>query len=218
MTPITIITIVVVALLTLLIFWLMWLGYSSCIRMYKLEVQSGKHDLDISKEKNKKIKTKDVLGIVGSYALLSLLVTVFVSGIVYRASGNNFVINNQTALVIKTGSMSDFYDDETASKYNYDTSLHFNVGDICVFDRVFLTDELTIGDVYGYKYKDTIITHRLIGSKNNGYIFMGDNNPISDYDFTKRLVSREDIIYHYNKSKLPGIGAFVLYAQSYFGI
>ena len=49
MTSITIITIVVVALLTVIIFGLAWLGWSSCIKSYKMEVDQGKHDNAIFK-------------------------------------------------------------------------------------------------------------------------------------------------------------------------
>lgn len=216
MTSITIITIVVVALLTLIIFGLMWLAYASCLKAYKLETSQGKHDEEIFEEyHNKKKKKGGLLGLIGSYVVLFALSSLFVTGLVYKIRGENLSINNQTALVIKSDSMSDFYDEETATYYNNDTSLHFEVGDICIFDKV---NDLTVGEVYGYKYKDNIITHRLIEIHDDGYEFKGDNNGISDYTYTGRLVQQEDIIYHYTGKKVPGIGAFILYAQSYFGI
>lgn len=142
----------------------------------------------------------------------------FVIGIVYKANGENFTINNQTALVIKSGSMSDFYSNSLAEQYkeyNYDTTLHFDVGDICVFEKTSDETILVEGEVYGYKYKNVIITHRLIKIYDDSmYEFRGDNNPTSD----GILVSKECIIYHYTGKKISGIGAFVLYAQSYFGI
>lgn len=215
MDSITIITIVVVALLTVIIFGLTWLGYSSCLKSYKMEVDQGKHDDEIKKELHAKKKSKGgLVGIICSYAVLLALSGLFVTGMVYKASGENFTINNQTALVIKSGSMSDFYDDEIAEKYGYDTTLHFDVGDICVFERIDNEAELVEGEVYGYKYKDIIITHRLVEKHEFAYEFRGDNNAISDMI----PVARENIIYHYTGNKVPGIGAFVLYAQSYFGL
>ena len=75
--------------------------------------------------------------------------------------------------------------------------------------------ELVEGEVYGYKYRNYIITHRLIKvHEDSTYEFRGDNNPTSD----GILVSRENIIYHYMGKKIPAVGAFVLYAQSYFGV
>ena len=218
MTSITIIIIVVVALLTVVIAGLTWLAYSSCLKAYKAEVDSGKHDEDILKEYHSKKKNKlGLLGIIGSYLALTALVGLFVTGIVYRARGENFVINNQTVLVIKSGSMSDYYNEKLADKYKLlgYKDLQFNIGDICIFEKTSEDTELVKGEVYGYKYKDIIITHRLVEIYENGlYEFRGDNNSISD----PYQVNREDIIYHYIGQKIPGLGAFVLYAQSYFGI
>ena len=158
MNSITIITIVVVALLTILIFWLTWVAYSSCIKAYKIEVNQGCHDRTIYKDYHgKKNKKKGgLIGIICSWTLLSALFILFTTGIVYKASGENFSVNNQVVLVIKSGSMSDFYNDDIASQCNYDKSLQFDVGDICVFTKVSNSDELTIGDVYGYKHKNII--------------------------------------------------------------
>jgi len=222
MNSITIITIVVVAILTVIIFGLTWLAYSSCIKAYRLEVNQGKHDEDIYKEYKSKKKKKNKLALfslICSYTLLTALLSLFTLGIVYKARGENLELNNQTVLVIKSGSMSAFYDEEIASYYNNDTSLQFDVGDICVFSRVSSEDELVEGEVYGYKDKNNnIITHRLKSILDNGYEFRGDNNPISDYEYTKKLVQREDIIYHYTAKKVPAIGSFILFAQSYFGL
>ena len=168
----TIITIVVVALLTVIILGLTWVAYSSCIKAYKLEVSQGKHDEEIYTEYSSKNKHKGgLVGTIGSYVILSLLLALFTTGIVYKARGENLSINNQTALVIKTGSMSDFYNDEIAKKYNYDVSLQFDVGDICIFEKVSPESELIEGEVYGYKRKNNIITHRLINVQDGLYEF-----------------------------------------------
>ena len=215
MQSITIITIVVVALLTVIILGLTWVAYSSCIKAYKLEVSQGKHDEEIYTEYSSKKKHKGGLaGTIGSYVILSLLLALFTTGIVYKARGENLSINNQTALVIKTGSMSDFYDDEIAKKYNYDVSLQFDVGDICIFEKVSPESELIEGEVYGYKRKNNIITHRLINVQDGLYEFRGDNNPVSD----GLRINKEDIIYHYVGKKVQGVGSFILYAQSIFGM
>lgn len=219
MNTITIITIVVVALLTIIIFGLTWLAYSACIKAYKLEVNLGKHDAEIFKEHHAKKKKKGgLLGLIASYVVLSVLLGLFVTGLVYKISGENFTINNQTVLVIKSGSMSDFYDEEIATQYSEDKHLQFDVGDICFFEKMSPEDELVEGEVYGYKSKNIIITHRLEKIDSSGYVFRGDNNPISDYEYTRHFVKRDEVVYHYTGKKIPGVGAFILYAQSYFGI
>ena len=216
MTSITIITIVVVVLLLLIIGALSWLAYYFCLKAYKLEVSQGLHDEQITKEFNLKLKKKNkwsLLGLIGSYVALAALLSLFVTGIVYKANGQMFSASNNVALVIKTGSMSDFYDEKVAEANNNDRSLQFDAGDICFFNKVSSDSELTIGDVYGYKYKGKIITHRLVSVNGELYRFRGDNNSIYD-----SYISRENIIYHYTGNKAKGIGSVVLYAQSYFGI
>ena len=183
-----------------------------------MEVDQGQHDSEIQKELHAKKKNKGGLAcLIGSYAVLLALLGLFTTGIIYKASGENFTINNQTALVIKTGSMSEYYSEELATEYNqlgYKQSLQFDVGDLCVFEKVKIDTELVEGEVYGYKLKNVIITHRLIEKTEQGYRFRGDNNPAAD----QFIIPRDNIVYHYTGNKVPGIGAFVLYAQSYFGI
>lgn len=214
MSLLTIITLIVAALLTVIIFGLAWLGYSSCLKAYKMEVLTGKHDDEIRKQFTKKTKWGDVVGIVFSYLILFLLGSCLVIGLVYKASGRNFIVNNKTILVITSDSMKEFYDDDAAARWDNDTSLQFSMSDICVFATVQAEDELVIGEVYGYKHKDIIITHRLIGIHEGGYEFQGDNNPVADGNY----IRRENIVYHYTGTKYRAIGAFVLYAQSIFGI
>lgn len=218
MNTITIIVIVVIVFLTALIFGLTLLAYLSCIKAYKVETDSGKHDDEICKEYGCKKKKKGLVGIILSYVTLSALLGLFITGVVYKASGENLTINNKTVLVIKSGSMSEFYDEGIAVRYNYDTSLQFDVGDMCFFEKLSPNDELVEGQVYGYKNKNNIITHRLKSIKESGYEFQGDNNGISDYEYTGTLITRDKVLYHYTGKKVPAIGSFVLYAQSYFGL
>ena len=225
MLPITIIVIVVVTILTVVIFGLAWLAYSSCLKAYKAEVSQGKHDAQITKEllnkKSKKQVVVKVLSFTMTFILILLLVSLFITALVFKAQGEIFSINNTSALVIKSSSMSQFYNDELSIKYkelNYNPDFQFDIGDICLFEKVD-TSSLTLGEVYGYKYKNIIITHRLVGTYINDtgevfYIFRGDNNPSKD----QILVPADNIIYHYTDHKILGIGSFILYAQSPLGI
>lgn len=213
MTSITIITIVVVALLTAVIFGLAWLGYRSCLRMYQIEIAQGRYDAEIIKEYSH--KKLGLVGIIWSFLALLLLSSLFITGLVYRVNNENITIDNKTILVIKSNSMSDFYDDKYAETLSNNRSLQFSIADICVFEKVSEENELIKGEVYGYKYKNIIITHRLVDILDDGtYEFRGDNNPVSDIYHIKRNA----IIYHYTGFRISGLGAFILYAQSYFGI
>ena len=234
MLSITIIAIVVVAVLTAIIFSLAWISYSSYIKLYKIEVETGKHDIEIFKEFyncTKKDKRKQtIVKILGStivFMLLLAIICLFIVGVIYSSTEKNITIDNKTALVIKSGSMSKYYDDELALKYKelgYSEKLQFSIGDICIFETQSVEDTLVLGEVYGYKHQGIIITHRLIDVHNvldsNGnivktyYIFKGDNNPSKD----QILVSKDKILYHYTGNRVTAIGVIILYAQSTFGL
>lgn len=230
MISITIMSIVVVAVLTAIIFGLAWIGFSACLKAYKAEVSQGKHDADIYKKffshpTHKGVIVK-VLGYTMTFVLLLALIALLAVGIVYNERGENLAINGYTPLVIKSGSMSGFYSSTLEREYQelgYSKDLQFSIGDICIFEAA-NQEQLVLGEVYGYKYKDIIITHRLIGHHHikddtgniiaTYYIFRGDNNATKD----QVLVSADKILYHYTGKRIPALGAFILYAQSYFGI
>ena len=212
MNIITAIIVAVVVLLTGIVFILAWFVYRACLKAYKLEVNQGKYDAEICNEFNKK-QHKTALSIFGniiSYIIIIFLLILFIIGLSYRVSGDNLTVNNKTILVIKSGSMSGYYNNEIAAKYDYDTSLQFDIGDICIFETDF---DLVEGEVYGYKYNNYIITHRLVSMTEYSCRFRGDAN--AGYD---AKVAKDSVIYHYTGNKIPKIGLIILYAQSYFGI
>lgn len=214
MQSITIITIVVVALLTIAIFGLSYLGFNSCLRLYQIDLAQGKYDIEIRKEY--KYRGHKIFGNICSVILIVFLfILVLTSAIFHKMGNENITIGNKTILVIKSGSMSDFYDDKYAASLNNDKSLQFSTSDICVFEKISNDTELIKGEVYGYKIKNIIITHRLVNINSDGtYEFRGDNNPTSD----SYHINKGSILYHYTGARARGIGAFILYAQSYFGI
>ena len=227
MGSITIMTIVVVAILGVTIFGSVWLGYSACLKKYKLELAQGKHDIELCEELNNK-KQKTAKDKIISYVLTSIilfaLLGLFIAGIISKTKNDSFSVNGNTTLVIKSGSMSGFYDNALADKYEelgYDKKLQFSYGDICFFEKP--SKELKVGEVYAYSYNDIIITHRLIGTQvvkdvdgnilQTYYVFRGDNNPSID-----EYVTSDKILYHYTGNKIPSIGDLILFAQSYLGI
>ena len=214
MQTITIIAIVVVALLTVIIIGLAWLGFNSSLRLYEVNLAQGEYDEEIKKEYSH-IRRKNFSMIASSLLIILLIGLFLTAGFISRMNNGNITVNNKTVLVIETGSMSDFYDDKYAESLNNDRRLQFSATDLCVFETIKDDTELVIGEVYGYKIKNTIITHRLVKINSDGtYVFRGDNNPTSDV----YQVNKGSIIYHYTGARARGIGAFILYAQSYFGI
>ena len=223
MLSITIITIVVVAIPTGIILCLAWLEFSACLKAYKQELETGKHDLEICREQRQYRKDKHAIVKAIGYAMTGLFIIIimalFIIGIVFAASNEAFTINGKTAYVIKSGSMSGFYNENLENQYEelgYSKNLQYQIGDICIFEK---TDSINIGEVYAYAYNGSIITHRVVDTYVNEagktyYIFRGDNNQSQD----QKLVSEDQILYHYTGIKIPAIGGFILYAQSYIGI
>lgn len=222
-----IITIVVVSTLVLGIFGLAWILYAASLREYKAELDQGRYDIELCHELYR--KDKNHIAKMISYVVFVLLIVflfgLFLTGMIFRSNNKNITINGNTALVVKTGSMSDFCAEELAEKYKelgYDEKLQFAIGDICLFEET--DSDLTIGEVYAYYYKNSLITHRLIGTQEvkddkgnvvkTYYIFRGDNNPSQD----QVLVTKDKILYHYTGNRIPVIGSLILFAQSYLGM
>ena len=228
MGSIAIITIVVVAILVVAIFGLTWLGYASTLKEYKMELDQGKYDIELCHELYRKKDKNQIVRTTG-YLVLALfiiaLLGLFGVGIYFKTINKNVSIGGNTVLVVKTGSMSKFYDDNLAEDYaklGYDQKLQFAVGDICFFEEI--DEELKIGEVYAYYYKGNLITHRLVGTQqvkdNNGnivktyYVFRGDNNQSND----QTLLTEDKVLYHYTGIKIPMIGGLILFAQSSTGM
>lgn len=224
MNTITIIVVVVVALVTVAVLSLAWLAYLACVKTYYVETNQGMHDEEIYKEfHNEKKNKSEIVGHVGFYLISMLLLSLFITGIIYKASNETFSINNQTVLVIKSGSMSDFYSNSYKETIRESQrGLQFDVGDICFFEKINNQTTLNVGEVYGYRYKNIIITHRLIEVNEKNCLFRGDNNAVEDLIFVAEgksySTTRDKVLYHYTGKKIQGLGAFILYAQSYFGI
>lgn len=217
-------TIAVVAILTLLIFTLAFISFKSLLRAEKREIESGSRDEELkaneAKEKKKTSKAMNIVSrIITGTVALALLAT-SAAAITYRASGEQFSINNHISLVIVSDSMDGFYSDE------YEVLLtescpdakdtQFGIGDILDFEKVQPDEKLVLNEVYGYKAKSgKTITHRLVGidEQANRYTFRGDNTGGND-----SYVSREQIALRYTGNRVQRVGLFVLFTQSGFGL
>lgn len=208
------VTIAVVAILTALIFALTVLAYHSVYASAKKEMARSEYKTNHERKKAGKIAANAI-----SWTICAALMALAAVSIAYRATGNELDIGGKTSLVIASGSMSRFYDDEYAaimtSKKETAANDHFAVGDILTFSRLPEDEELIPYDVYGYRSQGKIITHRYVPELNmNGKLaFRGDNTPGRD-----SLVQRSAVIYHWDGGKVVYAGNLVLFAQSWFGL
>lgn len=220
-------TVIVVAALTILIFTLTIIAFSSLVAKESKEVELGNRDVELLNTANKKQKRsrKVIIGIGNVFGWLITLMLLFITitAITYRVSGEQFTVNNQVSLVIASESMNGFssekYEitllDESELTKDDLVKLQFKAGDILTFTVMTETDTLIPYEVYGYKTnKGKIITHRFIRETDDGkLLFRGDN--AGGYD---TRVNRDQVILHYNGSKLTYVGFFILFSQSGFGL
>lgn len=216
-------TIIVVAILTSLIFMLAITAMHSLLRAERQEIASGSKDREILAERlESEKKSSKALSLVSN--IICGVIALFMlaaagTGIAYKASDGQIVVGGRVSLVIVSDSMSKFYDDSyktelIALKENAEKD-QFDIGDLTVFSKVDESDELKLYDVYGYKAKSgKTITHRYVGTTDDGlYVFRGDNAKGRD-----SYVSRGQITLHYEGSRTPRIGYFILFTQSGFGL
>ena len=227
----SIITIIVLSIMSILVVGLMVFAYIQIIRSTKVLSKNGLLDKEYLQEKNHKENKAGKVAInVISIALTSVVVAFCAVGVYYKASGEQFTINNKTAMVIATNSMEGYVSDEYKSilvsniqEYrdcsyedadNYVKSSQFYAGDMLEFTLIKKDEPLKLYNIYGYKNdKGQIIVHRLVDIQDDKYIFRGDNTFGND-----KIVARSQIIYSYDNAHLSYVGHFVLFASSGFGI
>ena len=213
--------IVVAVVLALLIFTLTIIALSSILKFEKREIELGNRDLEIKKTYLKKqhFKIVNILISIINYIVLLTIGVGIVTAVIYKVSGDQFKITDNTCLVIASDSMKEFCDDsykETLLSYNENIKeTQFKTGDIVTFETVNEDDSLVLYDVYAYKNnKGQLITHRYLGETSDGkLIFKGDN-------VTKRdsYVNRNQVILHSTNFKISYIGFVILFVQSSYGL
>ncbi len=191
------------------------------------DIQLGKKDIELidlhlyqSQEKVKKQKKiTEIIKTVFFCIALILIIPIFVFSIISKIQGNALMINNKAIMVVSSGSMSE---KNANNEYLVTNQLdnQFNTYDIIVLTKVTDKNPIQLYDVIAYKNDKGInIIHRVIKIENdeNGvirYVTRGDAVGTSDaYHPTQ-----EDIIGKYNDQRVPFIGIFILFFQSYPGI
>ena len=85
------------------------------------------------------------------------------------------------------------------------------VGSVCLVDCQ--QKEPEAGDIISYKAKDTIITHRVIEQRDDGYITKGDSNSVADPGIVKPKQIFGTVI-----CSIPKVGYAVMFMRTLKGI
>ena len=227
----SLIAIIILSIISITAVALMVFGYHFILKDTRKLSSIGLLDDEFKKEEASKKSRKASIAINSISIAFSVIFLAFcLSGIIYKAQGQQIIINNHTAMVIASNSMEEYYSSEYQNTLTknvmkaknvsnedaiyYLDNTHFNVGDLLIFSSIEKKEDLNLYDVYGYKNnKGQIIVHRLVGVSGDNLIFRGDNTVAND-----SYVKREQIIYKYESSKINYVGIFVLFFSSSFGI
>lgn len=186
------------------------------------EIKSGKKDIELIDEviyerqekiKKRKMVTKIVKSICFYLALL-IIIPLFIFSLINRFQNNITMIGNKTIMVVASGSMSKKND---ANAYLNSNNLNnqFQTYDIIVLEKVENASDLNKYDIIAYHNDQGInVIHRIIEIEDGKYVTRGDANDASD----KYHPTFNDVIGRYIGKKIPSIGIFIMFLQSYAGI
>lgn len=197
--------------------------YKSYATSQIAELRSGKKDIELideviyerqTKVKRRRKITKIIRTIV-FYAIMILLVPLFIFSLVNRIQKNVTMIGNKTMMVVASGSMSM---KNEANDYLITNNLNdqFNTYDIIFLEKVDNANDLKLYDTVAYTNDKGInVIHRIKEIRTDGsYVTRGDSNNADDAYHP----NFDDIIGRYTGSRLKGVGIFVIFLQSYAGI
>ena len=205
------------------IFTILYGTYSkSSIHEMKLGIKDVEIIGEVIYERQDKIKRKKkrnkIIKNVIFYLILLIVIPIFIFSVINRITKNTTMIGNRGIIVVASGSMSER---NKANKYldTYNLNNQFNTYDIIFIEKVSETNMPKVHDVISFINDEGItVIHRIreikVASDGIHYITRGDSN---DKDDTYQPVL-EDIRGIYTSKRIRGIGAFIMFFQSYSGI
>lgn len=190
------------------------------------ETRNGERDIELvddlvySNDKGviRKRRAASIGKNVAYYSILAVLIPLFGLSLYSRIKNNVTQFGNNALLVVASGSMSVKLE-SNEYLYTYNLNNQFNTYDLITVHTVANTGGLSRYDVIAYRNDKGInVIHRIIDIDTSGseirYVTRGDANASSD-SYRPKF---SDIIGKYTNKRIPGIGVFVMFFQSYAGI
>ena len=204
--------------------------YKSYANSQIAELNSGKKDIELIDEviyeKQEKVRRRrKITGTIRTvvfYAIMVVLIPLFIFSLINRFQNNVTMIGNRTVMVVASNSMS--YKNE-ANSYLFDDSLglnnQFNTYDLIILEKVNNETDLKKYDVIAFRNsKGSNTIHRIIdidySSTPYKYTTRGDIYDEKGTDGEKPTFDK--VIGRYTGKRLGGVGMFILFLQSYAGI
>ena len=200
--------------------------FRNYIRSAIKEIKAGHRDIEIVDlmiyELDPKVIKQRKAGSLAKniiyYAFLAVVIPLFGLSIYSRIKNNVTKIGDNFVMVVASGSMSE---KNEANDYltTYNLNNQFQTYDMIVLTGVKSSTQLTLYDVIAYRNDRGInVIHRIIDIEYSEgeirYTTRGDANSATDnyHPFMK------DIIGKYTNKRIPSVGIFIMFFQSYAGI
>lgn len=188
------------------------------------EYESGKCDIElidqtiIANIRNKKIhrrilrRVKQVLLWVFVIILIPFLLISVYSKIVNGVA----MIGGHGMIAVASGSMSE---KNAANPYLANINNQFNTYDMLMIEKVDSAKDLQLYDVIAYVNDEGVnIIHRIVGFQQSSeglrFVTRGDSNNADD-EYKPKV---DDILGEYTGKRIPYVGVFLMFLQSYSGI
>lgn len=200
--------------------------FRNYIRSAIKEIQTGHRDIEIvdlmiyelDPAVIKRKKTTEVAKNVVYYAFLAIIIPIFGLSLYSRIKNNVTKFGDNFVMVVASGSMS-MKNEANDYLITYNLNNQFATYDMIVLAGVKSTSQLHQYDVIAYRNDKGInVIHRIINiDYTEGevrYTTRGDSNSATD-SYRPKI---SDVIGKYTGKKIPGIGIFIMFFQSYAGI
>lgn len=188
------------------------------------EIESGKRDVELiedsilenirKKKASRKIydRTKQIL----SYVVIAIMILFLIFSIINKLQNGVVMMFDRGVIAVASGSMSEKHKDNS---YLDGIDNQFMTYDLIVLGKVRSESELQKYDVISYVNDEGVnIIHRIIGIEYTAdgvrYVTRGDSNGASD----AYKPSFEDVVGKYTGQRVPLVGLFIMFLQSYSGI
>jgi len=206
------------------IFTILYLSYANSS---VAEYQAGKKDVELIEEtiynninsKRMRIRVARRVKQVLFYVAVSVLVPLLVLSLFTKLSTGVAMIGGRGVIVVASGSMSEKnpQNPNLGAISRYDNQ--FNTYDLIVLEEVKSPSDIKLYDVVAFRNDEGVnIIHRIVGTEGSGsglrYVTCGDANNAND----KYRPTFDDIIGRYTEQRVPLVGVFVMFLQSYSGI
>lgn len=203
------------------IFTILYLSYA---HSSVAELQAGKRDIELIEEtiynniNNERAfrQTWRRVKQIAFYVFIALLIPFFLLSVVTKISTGVAMIGGKGMIVVASGSMSE---KNPANTYLATRNNQVDTYDLIFVERVEDPSQLALYDVIAFvNDKGTNIIHRIVGIESTAtgirYVTRGDSNNADDTYHP----SFEDVIGEYTDERVPLVGVFVMFLQSYSGI